>query len=87
MKRTKLWYLGYAACAALLLLIAFADFPAKSSRSSLYSLAISTLRAVSFANPFLLPTRVVPPSVPVRSSFVRMDRRTTVSGKYGFFTK
>ena len=27
MKRTKLWYLGYAACAALLLLIAFADFP------------------------------------------------------------
>ena len=25
--RTKLWYLGYAACAAMLLLIAFADFP------------------------------------------------------------
>ena len=25
--RTRLWYLGYAACAALLLLIAFADFP------------------------------------------------------------
>lgn len=27
MKRTRLWYLGYAACAVLLLLIAFADFP------------------------------------------------------------
>ena len=25
--RTRLWYLGYAACAVLLLLIAFADFP------------------------------------------------------------
>ena len=25
--RTKLWYLGYVFCAALLLLIAFADFP------------------------------------------------------------
>ena len=25
--RTKLWYLGYAACAVMLLLIAFADFP------------------------------------------------------------
>ncbi len=25
--RTKLWYLGYAVCAVLLLLIAFADFP------------------------------------------------------------
>ena len=25
--RAKLWYLGYAACAVLLLLIAFADFP------------------------------------------------------------
>ena len=25
--RAKLWYLGYAACAAMLLLIAFADFP------------------------------------------------------------
>ena len=25
--RTRLWYFGYAACAAILLLIAFADFP------------------------------------------------------------